>query len=858
MKPSRHPLSLRVRTAIAITATLVAVLIISHVVGHLVVLRGFSKIEVADMQRRVKRAEKTIQEEESQLSGEASDWAGWDDAYAFVQNGNREFVRSSIADSTFQDLRLDLMLFVHSSGRVVFGRSFDPKSGKPLKVPAGLMQHLSPGSRLLTHRSPTSNVQGVILLPQQPPLLIASRPIVTSEKKGPIRGALIMGRYLDAEEMLSLAGLADLPVTIYRCDEPGLPPDVKAVRASMIEKPTIHVRAVGVEAISGYTLLNDLYGKPALLVRVESPRDILRLGHQTVERFLWWLLGIGLVFGLVTQFSVERLASVGQRQRESDERYRQLVELSPDAIVIANVDTTIRMCNQQAADVGGYGKIEDVIGKSLMSLLPPEEHRQAMDDLQRVCESRRVMDVEYPALRKDGTQFPCEIRASVMGDPEGVATGIMLVIRDITERKRAEKALLESNRRLEQAWADLKATQQAALQQERLRALGQMASGIAHDFNNALSPVVGFSDLMLERPEVLEDREAATRYLQLIATGAKDAANVVARLKEFYRKRETGEVFLPLDLNGVIQQAVSLTQPKWKDQAMARGVSIQVETDLQILPMISGNESELREALTNIVFNATDTIVQKAESSGQVAGTIVLRTYGSVGAGEYGSGKTTSTPPQTPTHVVIEISDTGAGMDEETRERCLEPFFSTKGERGTGMGLSMVFGIVTRHEGTIDIRSEPGQGTTFILRLPVMSQQSRGREGLVEQAPYKAIRPLHILVVDDEPGLRQLLTAFLTHDGHTVETASNGREGFEKFKTGRYDMVLTDRSMPEMNGDQLASAIKQVAPQEPVIMLTGFGDIMGVSGEKPPGVDRILAKPTTLEALRQAIHAVIK
>ncbi|MFQ5804755.1 MAG: ATP-binding protein, partial [Candidatus Methylomirabilales bacterium] len=411
--------------------------------------------------------------------------------------------------------------------------------------------------------------------------------------------------------------------------------------------------------------------------------------------------------------------------------------------------------------------------------------------------------------------------------PSESFTGTILVIRDITERKQAEEALYESNRRLEEALVELKATQQQVLQQERLRALGQMASGIAHDFNNALSPVLGFTELLLDRPEYLENKEKVKHYAQMMNTAAKDAANVVRRLREFYRAREEDEIFLPVDLNSLVEQVIMLTQPRWKDQALASGITIDTETHLQNVPHVAGNEAEVREVLTNLIFNAVDAMPE--------GGTLTLRTRS--------DGQ----------HVVVEVSDTGTGMTDEVLQRCLEPFFSTKPERGTGLGLAMVYGIIQRHRGTLAIESEPGQGTTFILRLPVLTEQ--GVE-CRSQAGEVLSRRLQILVVDDEPPVREVITAYLTGDGHTVETASNGSEGLEKFLAGWFDVVVTDQGMPEMAGDQLAAAIRRVAPDAPVILLTGFGDLMIASGEMPAAVDIIVSKPVTLAALRQALAKV--
>ncbi|MFQ5897234.1 MAG: ATP-binding protein [Candidatus Methylomirabilia bacterium] len=400
--------------------------------------------------------------------------------------------------------------------------------------------------------------------------------------------------------------------------------------------------------------------------------------------------------------------------------------------------------------------------------------------------------------------------------------------RDVAERKHAEEELQESNRLLEAALVELESTQQQIIQQERLRALGQMASGIAHDFNNALSPILGFSELLLIDPEHLDNKEKVTEYLRIMNTASRDAANVVSRLREFYRPREENEILRPVDLSQLAEQSIQLTQPRWKDQALAGGITIRIETDLQKVPPVAGNEADLREVLTNLIFNAVDAIPE--------SGTITLRARPD---GE---------------HAVLEVSDTGTGMTEEVRQRCLEPFFSTKENRGTGLGLSMVYGIIQRHQGTIDIESEPGKGTTFIIRLPVQTEQVAGDAKPEARAPSRRLR---VLVVDDEPLVCRVMTDYLTSDGHTVETATNGREALEKFRAGQFDLVVTDQGMPEMSGDRLAAAIKRLAPDKPVILVTGFGKTAKADDDKPADVDFIVSKPVPLTALRQALAKVM-
>ena len=405
---------------------------------------------------------------------------------------------------------------------------------------------------------------------------------------------------------------------------------------------------------------------------------------------------------------------------------------------------------------------------------------------------------------------------------------------NFAHRERAETALEVTsdelrlrNADLQAALAELQSTQQQVIQQERLRALGQMASGIAHDFNNALVPILGFCELMQLSPDILADKKKSADYLETIRTAAQDAASVVGRLREFYRANEAHEKFSPVDLAKLVEQAIHLTQPKWKDQAQAAGATVRVVSELSAVPPIVGEDSALRELLTNLIFNAVDAMPD--------GGTITIRTRCDGGS------------------VVLEVADTGTGMTEAVRRRCLEPFFSTKGEHGTGLGLSMVFGIVQRHGGEIDIRSALGEGTTFAMTfLP----QAAGEVVSKEATAPIANRPLNVLVVDDEELVRNLLFAALTADGHQVELAEHGVDGLRRFMAGKFDLVVTDKAMPGMSGDQMASAIKQVSPKTPIILLTGFGQFL--DQEKIPNVDVLASKPIRIVALREAITAALK
>lgn len=257
-----------------------------------------------------------------------------------------------------------------------------------------------------------------------------------------------------------------------------------------------------------------------------------------------------------------------------------------------------------------------------------------------------------------------------------------------------EASVRERTHELERTLVELRATQQQVIQQERLAALGTMAGGIAHDFNNSLCAILGFTELLIRDSEHGLTQAAAAAPLATILTAAEDAAKIVQRLREFHRRDEINPVRSPVHLNTLVEQAVTLAQPKWQTQASEAGAEIQVSVEPGEIPAVAGDATELREALANLIFNAVDAMPR--------GGVITLRTR--VEGND----------------VLLEVRDTGVGMSEEVRRRCLEPFFTTKGPHGTGLGLAMVFGILQRHSGTVEIESVPNCGTTLTLRLPAM------------------------------------------------------------------------------------------------------------------------------------------
>ena len=389
---------------------------------------------------------------------------------------------------------------------------------------------------------------------------------------------------------------------------------------------------------------------------------------------------------------------------------------------------------------------------------------------------------------------------------------------------------------LQQAYDELRQTQQMVVQQERLRALGQMASGVAHDVNNALSPIVGYSEILLTTQPNLSSE--TRHFLEIINQAGEDIAKIVSRMREFYRRRSAAEPLVEVDVNQIIPEVIQLTRPRWRDISQREGISIQIQHELEPgLPLLGSDPSELREALINLVFNAVDAL----PDGGNI--TFVTRSQ-QIPAAE---GRAAECRLQ------IEVKDTGTGMEEKVRQHCLEPFFSTKSlQGGTGLGLAMVYGMMQRHEGHIEIDTALGRGTCFRLTFPIRSKTPPAAPATTAEA--KSERSLHILCIDDDDMIRQLLNDCLTQFNHRVVTASSGKQGIELFRTARqrnepFEIVITDLGMPKMDGHQLARSIKAESPQTPIIMMTGWGAMMKEDGEAAPEVDAVIGKPPQLQEL---------
>ncbi len=500
-----------------------------------------------------------------------------------------------------------------------------------------------------------------------------------------------------------------------------------------------------------------------------------------------------------------------------------------EGVLIADAthaDLPVIDVNPGFSQLSGYTRAE-TLGRAIHFLADGNTNRRLLDATIATALAGSRASAELGLSRRDGSPLWIRLTLIPLPNATGKIERLLAIHLDVSERRIVFDALREKHVALTGALESLQKTKEAIVQRERMHALGKMASGIVHDFNNLLAPILGFTELLLTFPSMMEDTTKVSTYLQKIRTAATDGAAVVSRLREFYRSREEAEEPEEFSPQHAVEQVLELTRHRWLNEAQASGHEIAVDADLRETPLVMGVVAEIRQALTNLVLNAADAMPE--------GGTISVRTRG---VGNW---------------VCIQIADTGTGMTPETRMRCFEPFFTTKGKFGTGLGLAIVFGIVERHRGRMDLDSEPGRGTTFTIWLPASIDGAN--KGVVLNAAAKDtnVRPLRILLVDDEDLFLEVVSENLLVMGHSVDCFTDPTAALENFYKQRYDLVITDRAMPGMTGDQLAMRAREYQPSIPVVLLTGFGNIIKQSGEQPPNISEVLPKPLSQQMLREML-----
>ena len=479
----------------------------------------------------------------------------------------------------------------------------------------------------------------------------------------------------------------------------------------------------------------------------------------------------------------------------------QLIASAGDAIIAVGGDDRVEGWNPAAERIFGLAAA-DALGRALTTLLPAADYADAKRRLSNGT-PLHVFEVSVP--RGGARPAALAVTLSALRERQGAFTGLIAIVRDITVQRDVEAQLHQA---------------------EKLTALGQLAGGIAHDFNNLLQAILGYSQLMKQN---LTDVDLVSRSLQVLESVAMNGSETVRRIQQFARLRPDEE-FVPVDVNKIVHDAIAIIRPRWEEKLAHENRRLDLRLDLGEVPSVNGRSAALTEVMTNLFLNAIDAMPEGGVLS-------VATRRGAENA------------------AVIVVRDTGTGMPPAVRRRIFEPFFSTKGEGGSGLGLAMAYSIVKRHGGEIRVESESGHGTTFTLTFPGAAETSEPSETPEATAPRRTAR---VLIVDDDPQVLATLAELLRSLGHRVTAAPSGPAGLAAHARDRFDVVLTNLGMAGMNGWEFAERLRAVDRQVALLFITGWGlreeDNPRLSALK---VQRCLFKPIPPPDLDAAIQAAL-
>jgi PAS domain S-box-containing protein len=498
-----------------------------------------------------------------------------------------------------------------------------------------------------------------------------------------------------------------------------------------------------------------------------------------------------------TARDLSELRTIQAVAREHQSLLTNILESARESIYAVDTEGRFKWCN--SATLAGLG-YKDFIGHHLLDTvfegdreLVKEKLKAALDGQAQTFEMRYFSpDARLRYARVDNSPLVVD----------GNVTGVLGIARDITEQKEERER---------------------AARADKLRALGQLASGVAHDFNNSLAAILGRAQLL--RRQTKDD--ALVRNLDIIQTAAEDAAATVRRIQTFARKAPAKEFEL-VDIRSLLNDAIEITRTRWQNEARLRGLDYQVKLEADPGQNTYGSASELREVFVNLIVNAVDAMPE--------GGTL------SISCNRAGD------------RLWLKFSDTGTGMLEDVKQKIFEPFFTTKGAHGTGLGLSVSYSIIERHEGSISITSELGVGTAFVIDLPACDIESSQTN---EAAVPAEIASLRVLVIDDEPSVRETLADMLCAMGHGVELAESGQQALVKLAAADFDLVFTDLAMPEMDGWETAREIRKRSPAMNIVLVTGYGPGTALPAGESDLVNGIIGKPFDFAQVGQAIAQVM-
>ncbi|MCX6036485.1 MAG: PAS domain S-box protein, partial [Chloroflexi bacterium] len=479
-------MSVRIKTLVVIGLTFLALLGLLYFTSLWFLLQGAIVTEEKSTTRDVTRLLAALDDQIAVMDATVGDWAPWDDTYEFISSGDTGYIDSNLPIGTFTNLGVELMLFINNSGQIVFGKMVDLDSQAEIPFPESLYSELQVGGRLLSYKDPSDKMAGILSLPEGA-MIIASQPIVTSQGEGPIRGTLIMGRRLDEAEIAKLSQRTQLSISTFPYNDDVLPDDVALARNSLVGVKPIFVAPQSETVVSGYTLVNDVYGNPALILRVDTPREAFTQAKTSMRYLGLALLAIGIVLGLVTMLLLERMVitrltslnssvmKIGSqgtassrveangndeifvlatsvnsmldslensraKERESEERYKNITTISPVGIFRTDLNGATTYVNPMWCHLSGLS-VDEALGDGWLSAVHPEDKESLTKGWQETTRLHKASFADYRFVRPDGTVVWVMGQAIPEMNSENQIVGYVGTITDITERKQAEEEI---------------------------------------------------------------------------------------------------------------------------------------------------------------------------------------------------------------------------------------------------------------------------------------------------------------------------------------------------------------------------------------------------------------------------------
>ena len=724
-------MTLRWKTILVIGITFAALLGILFVVWQTILVRRFTELENQNTSQNTERAMNAVRQDIDSVSTAAADWGIWDDTYQFAQDGNQGYIDANFQDSSFTSIQMNLILIIDSSGQVLHGEAFDLQNQVAVPIPASLEENLSADSPLMQHTDEKS-VSGIVILPEGP-MLIASQPILNSEGDGPVQGTLIMGRYFDSAEIARLAILTNLSLAYYQSNDTDLPTDFKVAQSSLSEETPIFTRPLSKATIGGYGLLDDIYGNPALILRVDLPRDIYQQGQQTVLYVVISLVAVGVVFGIVIILLLDKavlsrffrlgvglrkiremgdvsqrlpvtgkdelsnlatdinsmLASLQKSEGElvESEKYQHLFENTLDGILVVDAQTMkVVLANQATAGMFALGDIKEAVGVDPLEFVHPDDRNATLRVITHDTLEKDLRQTnELRVVSRDGKEKWVSAHA-VRTQYQG-RLAALISLRDITKRKEAEEEVRRLNTDLEQRIRERTAQLQASNQE-----LESFTYSVSHDLRAPLRSITGFSQALLE--DYADKLDAhANDYLNRVRAASLRLAQLTDDLLNLSRVTRSEMRHEAVNLTEIAQAVVAELRQRQPER--------QVEFVVAEGMVDRGDARLIQVVLDNLLGNAWKFTQKRPQAKIEFG---VMQHDG---------------------ETAYFVRDNGAGFDMTYADKLFLPFqrlHAVTEFEGTGIGLATIQRIVRRHGGHAWAEGVVGQGATFYFTLKLNTQ----------------------------------------------------------------------------------------------------------------------------------------